>query len=601
MKQLFVGLIILVLFLGLISCVNGRGKPLQPVAANGTLDLRDWNFRETGSIALRGEWDFYRSAFIPPSAFSGDEKPVNCYTMVLPRQWNGFEIDGKPISGFGFATFHLRILLSGGEKASFAFNLPGWETAYVLYLNGKELTRAGSPGTSKDESKPAWYPHVARFYSDEKALDLVLHVSNFYHYKGGLGVKALFGLEHQIRAYREKDAAVSFILAGALFIIALYHTVIYLYRKKDRSVLYFGLFTFLMCLRMLVIGNFHLLTLFPGIQWNLLVRLTYLTFSLGMPLSVLYLDSLFSAELNKRIGGFFMFIGILYSLFILVFPPAFFTRFLFPFQIILLAACLYVFFVLALAVGRKREEAISFLVVYILFFFCILNDILYNLTLIQTAFVVPFGFVIFTFLQAVFLSRKYNRAFIKAEELFIEKTKLEGATLTLKNLSYLDSLTGIPNRRRFDEYLEQEWRRARRAGTSLSVIMIDIDFFKQFNDSYGHGAGDEALLQVAKALENSLNRPADLIARYGGEEFSAILPNTNLHGVMVIAEIMRRNVLGLGIRHCESKAGEILSISLGCSYMVPGETNKREDLVNKADIALYRAKQLGRNRAEAET
>ena len=171
--------------------------------------------------------------------------------------------------------------------------------------------------------------------------------------------------------------------------------------------------------------------------------------------------------------------------------------------------------------------------------------------------------------------------------------QLEESNKKLKELSSLDGLTGIANRRHFDEELDTEWRRAVRNKSTLSVIMIDIDYFKPFNDNYGHQSGDSCLQYVAKALKIAIVRPADTMARYGGEEFVAILPETDSKGAAVVAEHLRKAVESLNIPHEHSKSGQHVSISLGVAEST-GLANP-ETLLKHADGCLYEAKESGRN------
>ena len=169
----------------------------------------------------------------------------------------------------------------------------------------------------------------------------------------------------------------------------------------------------------------------------------------------------------------------------------------------------------------------------------------------------------------------------------------------LENLSMLDGLTGISNRRRFDERLEVEWKRARRESSFLSLIMIDIDYFKAFNDHYGHQAGDDCLKSVAITLQSSVNRPADCVARYGGEEFACILPVTDMQGALVVAETLRKNVFTLNIPHAYSPVANSATISLGAASILPASGGTPDVLVEAADKALYHAKESGRNQIKS--
>lgn len=189
-----------------------------------------------------------------------------------------------------------------------------------------------------------------------------------------------------------------------------------------------------------------------------------------------------------------------------------------------------------------------------------------------------------------------DEAFRALEE---SRAKLAEANRTLKKLSSLDGLTGIANRRSFDEVLHKEWNRSIRSGKSLGLIMLDIDFFKLYNDHYGHQGGDDCLKQVASGLASAVHRDSDFLARYGGEEFSAILPDTDIKGAANVAEEMRLAIKDLKIEHAKSKVDDIVSISIGVSAVIPQRDTDSEILIAAADQALYKAKEAGRNRVES--
>ena len=166
----------------------------------------------------------------------------------------------------------------------------------------------------------------------------------------------------------------------------------------------------------------------------------------------------------------------------------------------------------------------------------------------------------------------------------------------LERLASIDYLTQIPNRRTFDEALYREWNRSRREKTPLSVAMLDLDFFKHFNDRYGHTAGDECLKSIACALQKSLRRPADFCARYGGEEFAVILPNTDQTGAVKVLEEMRQAVMSLSLNQGPSLISPTITISAGFISIVPSDDGMASEVLNMADKALYQSKLHGRNR-----
>jgi diguanylate cyclase (GGDEF)-like protein len=174
-------------------------------------------------------------------------------------------------------------------------------------------------------------------------------------------------------------------------------------------------------------------------------------------------------------------------------------------------------------------------------------------------------------------------------ELEIVKNELEA-------LSHRDGLTGIANRRHFDTVLEREWNSAKREKQCLSLILFDIDYFKKYNDTYGHLAGDDCLCQVATAASRVIQRPRDTIARYGGEEFAVILPDTDNSGAAFCAEKIRFEIESLNISHISSQINTNVTASLGISTITPyKEVAVAQQLIKEADLALYQAKREGRN------
>jgi len=165
----------------------------------------------------------------------------------------------------------------------------------------------------------------------------------------------------------------------------------------------------------------------------------------------------------------------------------------------------------------------------------------------------------------------------------------------LEQMVRLDALTEIANRRRFEEELEKEWRRAERDNDTLSVIIADVDHFKEYNDHYGHPAGDRCLVKVAQTMESALSRPGDVVARIGGEEFAFLLPGTTLIGAKSVAELIRKRILDLNIPHDASPAAEQVTLSFGLASSAPTSASTPADLLRASDIALYDAKRRGRN------
>jgi diguanylate cyclase (GGDEF)-like protein len=189
--------------------------------------------------------------------------------------------------------------------------------------------------------------------------------------------------------------------------------------------------------------------------------------------------------------------------------------------------------------------------------------------------------------------RQRIRRLLKEAQLY---KQLEAANHALQELANVDSLTGVANRRRFDQYLNSQWLTLSQMETPLSLILCDIDFFKLYNDKYGHPAGDTCLQKVGAILSRTAQKNQDLVARYGGEEFAVIMPNTSAVGAVHVAAKMQAGIRELEIIHDESKVSQFITLSLGVATTIPTFESSASDLILAADKALYQAKAEGRNR-----
>jgi diguanylate cyclase (GGDEF)-like protein len=194
-----------------------------------------------------------------------------------------------------------------------------------------------------------------------------------------------------------------------------------------------------------------------------------------------------------------------------------------------------------------------------------------------------------------FISKPINPAIVRAR--VQTHITLKAQSDLLRQWVYVDGLTGVRNRRYFDERLASEWGRAVRNGTALSVVLLDVDFFKRYNDRYGHQAGDLCLRQVANCLRLTLKRPGDLAARYGGEEFVCLLPDTDLLGALALARQLGAAVEALGIAHADSSVAPVVTVSLGVCSTSGNTPGSAASLLREADAQLYIAKSGGRNRS----
>lgn len=212
------------------------------------------------------------------------------------------------------------------------------------------------------------------------------------------------------------------------------------------------------------------------------------------------------------------------------------------------------------------------------------------------------GGVIFLLIGAIILFRitsTLREQKSKLEDIVAKRTvELEAANAQLETLVRNDPLTGVTNRRGFDEKLEEEWRRASRYGAFVSILMIDVDYFKNYNDTLGHQAGDKALKIIASILAKLFKRAGEVVARYGGEEFVILMPGVTHGETIEAAERARLEIEEIKMPHPSSDAASVVTVSIGYSIGLPGKTNSITELISIADKALYKAKNRGRNCVE---
>jgi diguanylate cyclase (GGDEF)-like protein len=201
--------------------------------------------------------------------------------------------------------------------------------------------------------------------------------------------------------------------------------------------------------------------------------------------------------------------------------------------------------------------------------------------------------------SALALKAEVDRRKKRERELMDITARLSAVNQELRRLSSQDGLTGLSNRRLFDSTLDREWRRARRSGQPLALMMIDIDHFKKYNDHYGHLAGDDCLRQVARIISESLERAGDMAARYGGEEFVGLMPGTDAEGAAELAEQVRAKTARAALPHAASPISRVVTVSVGVAAVVPDPKLAPAQLVEAADQALYQAKEQGRDQVAA--
>ncbi len=438
---------------------------IKPKVKEGVMDLSQYDFAKSGKVLLNGDWEFYWKQFYYSADFK-NKRTIPSTFVNVPKSWNGFKINGKTIGGNGFATYRMQLKLpSKGMKLG--LKMLTVATAYQFYVNGELLCSNGKISRDRKGEEPSFNPLIVNFVNQTKDIEIVWLVSNHHHRKGGAWQEVRVGLEHQIDRDREVTALSDFFLMGSIFIMALYHIGLFWARRKSISALYFSGVCFMSALRLTVTDEYFLHD-FVSIDWFLIIRLEYLSMTLGMPATAWLLRTLYPNEYPKRLVQAQSALFLTLSAIVLFFPPRVFTQTVTISQIGIVVSGFYAVYLLIKAVLNKREGAWLFIFGFTVFFGSTVNDILYSNDIIETGNLFGTGLFVFIFSQALLLSRRFSKAFSEAEQLS------EALNFTNQNL---EELVGVRT-----QDLKESNNKLNQSLEELDAInekLIELDKFKQ--------------------------------------------------------------------------------------------------------------------------
>jgi PAS domain S-box-containing protein len=415
-KSIFLPVFLFLALVGTGGCEFGYPKP--PVAVQGVLDLTRWDFGRRGPVDLSGEYEFYWNQHLSPADFNAPAPPHRSGFIKVPGFWNGYRLNDSELPGEGYATYRLTVRLPAAG-AHLGLKVSEVSTAYRLYVNGIEMAAVGVAGESMETSVPSQHPVLLSFTPDSDRIVLLIQVSNFHHRRGGLWELITLGHEEQLARLHERDRGLDFFLLGGIFIMAVYHLGLFLARRKFRSTLYFGIFCFLVALRLFTTDERYLLQIMPALDWELLVKVEYLSFYLAVPVFGMFIQSLFSM-LPRKLLRMILFIGGGFSLLVLLTPVRVFSYSLPVYEFVTLALMAYTFRVMLSQSVQRQPEALVFLAGTILLCLAAINDILYVERVVNTGFFAPLGLFLFVFAQAFILYLKIIKAFTLVETRGVE-------------------------------------------------------------------------------------------------------------------------------------------------------------------------------------
>ncbi|GAA0287082.1 diguanylate cyclase (GGDEF)-like protein [Gracilibacillus halotolerans] len=615
MKRNLVVIYILIMISLLQACSHPSNSEAN-LAENGTLDLTEWQHEDT-AVELNGQWEFYWNQLLEPEDFNSNSSIEMTDYMYMPSNWYNYDFQEEPLPKDGYATYRLNVNLKEHHDI-LSLHLPNMFSNYKLWINRTLVAQSGIVGTSKQNTVPKKETKVVHFSPNGKNFTITLQISNYHDYAGGMWEPIVMGNQQIIQKNYLHSVILQSVLLGILLLSGLYHIGLSYFRKSESYFFYFGASCLAMATHYFLSGNILFTKIFPNINWELVMKMEYISLYINLPLLSMFLYRLFPQESSKLFTKFAIAISSLYTILTLVTNAKVYTHFLTLFHIPLFIGVIYALIVVVRVVLHRREGGIYALIGIFGLMTMIVVDMTRFLFNYNDLYLYPFGVFIFVICLSFSLSKRLSTSLDLSQELSIdlkylneqleekveERTeqilqsnrKLEKLNSRLKNMALIDGLTQIPNRRQFDSLAVREFEKCRESNEPFSLIFIDIDNFKLYNDHYGHQRGDECLRNVADTLDQTASYfPDAFTARYGGEEFVCILPKYDQKQAIMIAEKMRHRVQRLQIPHAKSTGSTVVTVSLGLATVLPSEEMTLEACMNLADQALYDAKEKGKN------
>ena len=419
--------------------------------------------------------------------------------------------------------------------------------ASKIWVNGHLLCSTGTIGTSPATMRPERSTRIVYFQPHDRFLEIIIQVANFHHRTGGLRESIEIGSARYIQKKRDRMLAYDLFIFGGLFIIMLYHLGLYLYRRKDIAMLYFGLLTLLLAVRALITSEIFLTSLMPTLRGYIQFKVEYISFYLAIPLLALFYNSMYKSEVHPVLYKAIVATGFIFSAFVAVTPLSIYSYTVIPYTIFFAAAIIYMTGILFLAAFRQREGALMLLWGFLILFASAINDLLHSFDIIKSMLLSHFGFLIFVILQAMVLSKKYARVVLSSEEkerqlsaassaylkeqderkrieedrqnLQMQMGFLLGATKT--GIDIIDTDYNI-------RYVDPEWEKLYGSYTGVKCYSY---FMKRDTPCESCGVAKAIKLKGTVITENILalenNRPVEIIS----------IPYQNNHGEWLVAEI----------------------------------------------------------------
>jgi diguanylate cyclase (GGDEF)-like protein len=572
--------------------------------ADGVFDFSDWTAGD-GAVYLDGRWGFYWQQQLSPQQWQAVQAPW----FDMPATWDKIGANKDVHSGQGFATFTAK-LTNLASDVRWSLLIPEQSTAFRLFVNDELVAEGGIAGVSPASSAAYSGNTFVELGSLPAEVKLTWHVSNFHHASGGPWQTLMIGSYQELGQHylvKTFDQALVVVLA---LIASLFLIIQYFIDKRDKASMLLASFALIVAIRVGITDNQPIYQFLGQLPWQLHIRLLYLTMLIAPPLILFWQHYIFPAELPKILARRTLYAFLPPVACILILPSDWFTELLMLFQTMLLVVIGIYCWSLFKVIWRKRQGGLYIVLGAILLVICILHDIaLYSQWLTSSRLWIAYGLLAFLFSLAInmlYLRAKQKQQVESLSEQLMAANKqlearvaqrtvelaekadaLEEANDKLQVLANIDGLTGVLNRRAFVEQLEM----LARVKPNVALLMIDIDHFKQVNDTYGHGVGDQVLKRLSTVLLD-IKRENDRVGRFGGEEFMILLQDISATGLESYCRRLLKEIHEMDFRDIAPLSG--ITVSLGTTMATLVDKNI-DQLIQQADEAMYHVKNHGRD------
>ncbi|QAA30501.1 diguanylate cyclase [Clostridium manihotivorum] len=568
MRKITISILAIFILANIISITNFAGV-YKAHAINGSVDLTDYDFGKKKVVDLDGQWELFKNNLLSPEEL----KNMSSHTyLTIPGDLKS-QLNGQTT---GYMTLRLRIKAKDGVV--YGLRISKMLSASKVWINGVLQGTVGKIGKSYEAEKAIYLPTYSYFTSNNGEVEIVIETSN-YRDLFPIIRSMQFSTKDNIMNEFLLNVSVDLVILGSLLVLELLNLFIFKKVKGNKASLYFSILCLLVQLRCLFLNERIIIRFFPNMPYELMSKTAALTYYLWIPIYVLFIREIFK-DIPKKLTVLSLGFSLLFSFICIVTEGPFYDSLSYigeGFLALIIISMLI--FLVNKVIKKERYSGVS-LLAFIFIIATALNDVLVNNGVSYSRYGFQIGMFMFAILETYVIAIRYSD-----EVAIIEKLKVENKIIYENSIR--DGLTKLYNRDYIDSILDIMIEDYKKYNSKFSVLMIDVDFFKAINDKFGHPYGDEVLINVSKAIENSL-RPTDYAGRYGGEEFIVILPNTNKEKAKEISETIRQNIKDIYLKN-----GDIVTVSGG---LYENDTYIKQQCIENADKLLYIAKNAGRDR-----